>query len=181
MSDVTRTDMYIHAFKAYLLTYSMEQSPSWEANWFSSSQEIPRILWNPKVHYRIHKCPPPVPIPSQLDPVHNPTSHFLKIHLNIIPPSTPGSTKWSHSQKTTTVFINQLCHSGGLPADGSTKSTRNDDIRPCVMNVNLAVHHVRQALQMPIGYVVSAADCGRVGLHVQKKKKRRTALALRDQ
>ena len=30
----------------YLLTYAMEQSPSWEANWFSASQEIPRILWN---------------------------------------------------------------------------------------------------------------------------------------
>jgi hypothetical protein len=49
-----------------LLTYSIEQSPSWEANWFSASQEIPRILCNPKVHYRIHKCPPPVPILSQI-------------------------------------------------------------------------------------------------------------------
>ena len=28
----------------YLLTYSMEQSPSWEANWFAASQEIPRIF-----------------------------------------------------------------------------------------------------------------------------------------
>jgi hypothetical protein len=28
----------------------MEQSPSWEANSHSASQEIPRLSWNPKVH-----------------------------------------------------------------------------------------------------------------------------------
>ena len=76
-----------------LLTYAMEQSPSWEANRFSASQEIPRILWNPKVHYRIHKCPSPFPILSQINPVHVPTTDFLNIHLNIILPSTPGSSK----------------------------------------------------------------------------------------
>jgi hypothetical protein len=78
----------------YLLTYSMEQSPSWEANWFEASQKIPRVLWNPKVHYRTHKCPPPVPILRQPNPVHTPTSHFPKIRLNIILPSTPGSPQW---------------------------------------------------------------------------------------
>jgi len=45
-----------------LLTYSMVQSPSWEANWFAASQEIPHITRNPNVHYRTHKRPPPISI-----------------------------------------------------------------------------------------------------------------------
>ena len=65
----------------YLLTYSMEQSPSWGANWSAASQEIPRISRNPKVHYRTHKRPPPVSILGQPKPVPIPTSHFLEIHL----------------------------------------------------------------------------------------------------
>jgi hypothetical protein len=61
----------------------MGQSPSRE--------EIPHILGNPKVYYRIYKCTPPVPILSQLDPVHTTTSYFQKIHFHIILPFTPWS------------------------------------------------------------------------------------------
>ena len=54
----------------YLLTCSMEQSPTWEAKLFSANQEFPRVLYNPKVNYRIYKSPPPVPILNHIDPVH---------------------------------------------------------------------------------------------------------------
>ena len=75
----------------------MVQSPSWEANWFAASQEIPRISRNPKVHHRIHKRPPPGSILGQPNPVHIPTSHLLEIHPNIIHPSMPRSPQWSPS------------------------------------------------------------------------------------
>ena len=100
----------------YLLVYSMEQIPSWEANQFAASQEIPHILWNLKVHYHIHKCPPPVLILSQPDPVHTPTTHFLNIHLIIILPSTPGTSKWSlslrfpHQNPVHTSPVPHTCH-----------------------------------------------------------------------
>ena len=92
----------------YLLTRLLRGAESfWEASRSAASQEISRILWNPKVHCRIHKCPPPVPILSQLDPVHTPhptswrsillsSSHLgLGLPIGLFPTGLPTKTLYT--------------------------------------------------------------------------------------
>jgi hypothetical protein len=51
------------------LTASKEQSPSWEADSSSVSQEISCILRNPMVNHRVQNSLPSAPILSQTNPV----------------------------------------------------------------------------------------------------------------
>jgi hypothetical protein len=50
----------------------MKQSPSGEAESGSDINKISRLLRNQKVHYRVRVILPPVPILSQINPIHNP-------------------------------------------------------------------------------------------------------------
>jgi hypothetical protein len=75
-------------------TYSVVQSPSWEANRRSADQEIPRILRNRKIYYCSHNRPLQVPILRQMTPFHTPKPYLSEIHFNIIS-STLSSIEWS--------------------------------------------------------------------------------------
>jgi len=75
------------------LTNSLEQSASWEDDSHSASQEIPRLLCNPKVHYRFHKDLPLIPTLIKKHPVrpYHPISLWfiliLSFHQHLSLPS----------------------------------------------------------------------------------------------
>ena len=81
-------------------------------------EEIPRILQNPNVHYRIHKIPPTiVPILSKISPIQAPC-HFLKTHFIIILPSRPRSSKFSLSFRfpnQNAIYTSNHTHMGHMP------------------------------------------------------------------
>jgi hypothetical protein len=55
------------------------QCPFLEPNSSLASQEVPRVLWNPKVPYLVLQEPVIVPILSQVNPFHTLSSFFFKI------------------------------------------------------------------------------------------------------
>jgi hypothetical protein len=73
----------------YFLT---ELSPSWQAANCAATHKLPSILWSLKVHYRVNKSPPLVPILSHIDPVHTIPSYLSKICFNIVHPPTSCSS-----------------------------------------------------------------------------------------
>jgi hypothetical protein len=67
-----------------------EQSFSLNSNHSTTRQEIPCILWRPKIQNLLHKVPLLVPVLSDISPVHAIPTDLVKIQLCIIIPSTSG-------------------------------------------------------------------------------------------
>lgn len=57
-------------------------------------QEITHYLWNPKLHYQVHKSLLLNPVPSQLNPLQNVTSFLFEICFNTNLPFTARFPKW---------------------------------------------------------------------------------------
>jgi hypothetical protein len=97
----------------------MEQRPSWGANSHSASQEIPRLLWNPKVHCYVHKNPSLVLLLNQMNPVHTLPPKLPKANSNIILQSTRRSFEWSllfRFSNRNFVCISHVPHACYMPA-----------------------------------------------------------------
>ena len=60
----------------------------------SASQEISRILWDPKFQYHVHNSLLLVPILSQISAFHALPTDFFKIYSNVTLPSKTRSSKW---------------------------------------------------------------------------------------
>jgi len=93
----------------------MEQNPSSEPNSHSASQEIPLLLWNPKVPCYVHRGPPVIPVVSHVNPVHTFPPYFPMILSYIILPSMPRSSEWSN-QNVLCIFYLSPCVLHVLPA-----------------------------------------------------------------
>jgi hypothetical protein len=104
------------------------QSPAWEGNRPSASQEILCLLWYPKAHCHVHKSPSLIPVLSQMFLTHIFIPYYPKIHSNIIVPSTPSSSEWClHFRFSDRKF---LCFSRLSRAFCTVYSLREADLLP---------------------------------------------------
>jgi hypothetical protein len=82
LSDGCREHIHKGRRQTEAKTNTMELSPSSEPARPSTTQEFPKMLWNPSVYYHVHNFLPLVPILSQVNPVHTtPSISLLSIFI----------------------------------------------------------------------------------------------------
>lgn len=97
LSNTVLSEPSVHVststWQSGLTGYFTLQSSYGEANGRSVARQIPYILWNKKVHYRVHNSSPLYLILRQTNQIHNIALYFLRSHFPI-PSSTPRSLRW---------------------------------------------------------------------------------------
>jgi hypothetical protein len=71
----------------------MEFRSSREASSSTASHELPSILCNSNIQYRVHYSPPQIPNLGKISRVHITPAYFSKIHINNIHPRTSWFTQ----------------------------------------------------------------------------------------
>ena len=111
-----RQRRFTHQHTHSATTNTKEQSPAWGTDSSSASQEIPRILRNPKIHYGFPNSPPPVPVLSQIN----------------LPQAIPHST--SLRSILISAYLNIGLSSGLLPSDLLIKTMYAPLLAPYVLH-----------------------------------------------